>query len=193
MDTDLVITFTQQQTHWLGLTANQWISFVAAIITFGIMIAALMQWRSNIKTHKQSHMPFLKSYVSHPDPERGKEGYLSLTNSGLGPALLQEINVLRNGENIEGSLQVTCENLVRHIGEQARIPLKVTRRFQYQLGHPIGRDETIYLVKFDIKGAGESDAVEEALRDQGIQLHVVYLDMFDQRHEILDPKPERSL
>ncbi|MCT8469450.1 hypothetical protein KZO85_12725 [Chromohalobacter canadensis] len=191
MDTDLVITFAQQQTYWLGLTATQWISIAAAIITLGIMVAALLQWRSSNKAHKQSHTPILRSDLNEPSP--GKNGTITLSNKGLGPALLQEINITHEGEVVEGQLYEACEKIFALIGEKVGINIAITGRSHFQKGYPIGQGETIQLVKLGVTDNVPPNLIKNAIISHQIKIQVVYLDMFGDRHEIWDPWPERSL
>lgn len=96
MDTELVITFAQQKTYWPGLTITQWISAAAVLATCGILVAALFQWSSSRKAHKQSHKPIIRSDFQFPS--ESSAGHVRITNCGLGPALLQEINIYIKGE-----------------------------------------------------------------------------------------------
>lgn len=191
MDNELVITFAQQKTYWLGLTPTQCISIVAAAITFGIMVAALLQWKSSNKAHKQSHLPFLRSDLSEPSP--GRNGTVTLSNQGLGPALLQEINITHEGEVIEGKLSEACEKIFGLIGDKVGINIAITGRSHFHKDYPIGQGETIQLVKLGVTDNVPPDLIKNAITSHQIQIQVVYLDMFGDKHEIWDPWPDREL
>lgn len=190
MDTELIITFAQQKTYWLGLTMANWISIVVAAITFGILAAALVQWRSSWKAHKLSHKPIIRSDFRIPNEERG--GYVKITNSGLGPALMEEINIYIKGEKLEGIISNAATEAIETIAKAAKGHVKITHLHNFQQGYPISGNESKTIIKFEITGLGSHERFEKELHDQA-QFEVIYKDIFGEVHRALDPQLGKEL
>ncbi|WP_104202448.1 hypothetical protein [Billgrantia saliphila] len=192
MDTLLIVPATANQGFWQSFTVDNWISLFSSLLTFVIAAAALGQWRSSQKAHRQENTPIVKSDFHFPGV---RPGMVTLTNSGLGPALLQEINIFLGGKKFEGILKEACEEAIHTIGDTSGAPLVVTRNYEYQRGYPIGRDETIRLVEFRFFNESRPNvgAIKEETEKKSLQIEVVYQDIFGRRHVALDPQPGNTL
>ncbi|WP_139233975.1 hypothetical protein [Halomonas saccharevitans] len=177
MDTDLVITFAQQQTYWPGLTVTQWISSVAVLATVGILVAALTQWGSSRKAHKQSHLPIIRSDFQLPS--ESSTGRVEIKNCGLGPALLQEINIYVLGEKVEGCLSESSEKALLKVFAKANIKtdkekgtglLKIAKTQDFQKNYPISANESKEVVEFHLTGMGSNEVFSAQIKEQNLQL-----------------------
>lgn len=191
MDAELVITFTQEHTYWHGLTNGNLISIAATALTGVIAVLALCNWKSSQKAHKQAHKPILKTDIRQPESKN--PGYLSITNSGLGPALLQGINIYIYGKKIEGSLEESCEEAIRRISDGASAPLYITQSYGYQVGYPLNKDETIVLAEFNFTDDKNPKESAEEMKNQRLKIEVIYEDIFQKKSTSLDPQPGKEL
>lgn len=190
MDTELVITFAQQQTYWFGLTMANWISIIVAAVTFGILVAALIQWRSSQQAHKQSHKPIIRSDFRMPSEDHS--GYVRITNSGLGPALLEEINIYIKGKKLEGIVGDASAEAIETIARSARGHVEITQQQNFQHGYPISSNESMSIIQFNLIGSGSYGRFEKELHKQA-QFEVVYKDIFGKKHKALDPQFGKEL
>lgn len=200
MDTELVITFAKENTYWLGLTANNWISIIVAAITLGIFIAALCQWRSSRTAHKQSHMPIIRSDFQLPS--ESSAGRVEIKNCGLGPALLQETNIYLLGKKVEGCLSEASNEALSKVSKKSNITydkntgdeaVKITKNQDFQKNYPISAGESKIVVEFSLSGTGNSEVFGFQLKEQSLQLEVIYKDIFGEEHRAIDPQPGKEL
>mgnify|MGYP003662183978 CR=1 FL=1 len=191
MDTELVITFAQQKLYWFGLTPGNWIALLAIAITVILAIPALLQWSSNKIAHKQSNTPILRSDFRAPSERQS--GLVEISNKGLGPAFLKEINVHLNGEILKAELSVACEHAIEEIGRSARGNTEIIKTYSYQQGYPVSVDESIPIIEFNCHGLPGPDAFMWEMKEQRVQFEVVYEDIFGKRHIAFDPQRGKEL
>lgn len=191
MDTELVITFAQQKPYWLGLTPGNWIALSAAAITAFLAFLALLQWSDNKNAHKQSKTPVLRSDFRFPSEKHS--GLVTLSNSGLGPAFLKEINIHLNGEILKAELSIACQHAIEEIGRGAGGNIEVIKTHSYQQEYPISIGESIPIIEFNCYGLRGPDGFQWEMKEQGVQVEVVYQDIFGRRHIALDPQTGKEL
>lgn len=168
-----------------------WGDAVIAGATLTLACVALLQWICSTKAHKQSHRPIVKSDLMMP--VANAYGWVKLTNSGLGPALIEEINLYIDGKKVDGTLQVACTHIIQTIGMRADVPLQVAMIYAYQEGYPIGRDETIPLVEFYYTRLHDDKALWLEIERSQVQIEVLYRDIFGKSHVSRDPQPDKAL
>lgn len=126
-------------------------------------------------------------------PVSNADGWVKLTNSGLGPALIEKINLYIDGKKVDGTLQVACTQIIQAIGMRAETPLLVTMTYAYQEGYPVGRDETIPLVEFCYTRLPNDKALWLEIDRSKVQIEVLYRDIFGKSHVSRDPQPDKAL
>lgn len=196
MDTELVITFAQQETYWLGLTASNWISLLVAIPAAIAVVIGLCQWRSNREAHKQSHLPIIRSDFQLPS--ESSAGRVEIKNCGLGPALLQEINIYVMGKKVDGRLSEAATEALLQVFNKTNITadqgtLKTTKTQDFQTNYPISENESKTVIEFFLSGRGNNEVFSAQIKAQNLQLEVIYKDIFGKQHRAIDPQPGKGL
>lgn len=186
-----MIILNLEKTYWLGLSASNWIAIAATCITAVIVIVGLIQWASTRKAHMQSHKPIIRTDYRMPNAET--EGYVKITNCGLGPALLQEINFYINNEKILGDLSNSSSTTIKKIARSTRGRAEITELQNFQEGYPVSRDESKVIIKFFLSGLNNHLEFEKELINQGVQVEVKYKDIFNRDYISLDPQPGKAL
>lgn len=186
-----MILFTAEKTYLLGLTASNWIAITATCITAFIVIVGLFQWASSRKAHMQSHTPIIRTDYRMPNEET--EGYVKITNCGLGPALLKEINIYINNKKVLGDLSNASSEAVKKIASSSKGRLEITELQNFQEGYPISRDESKIIIKFFLSGLNSHVNFQNELIKQSVQVEVKYKDIFERSYVSLDPQPGKAL
>lgn len=191
METELVITFAQQMTYWFSLTMANWISIVVAAITFGLLVAAMIQWGSNRKAIKQSHKPMIRSDFRMPNESNA--GYVKLKNVGLGPVLLEDINIYVEGEKLVGCISDAASEAVQIIAKAARGNVYITEIQDFQSSYPISSNESQAMIAFNLIGMKSYPRFEDEIRKMRVQVEVIYKDIFGKQHRAIAPQPGKEL
>jgi len=173
------------------LTPENWIALGIALLTLAIAITGLAQYRWTRLAHMQAHTPAIKSELI--TPKSATPGSVSITNSGLGPAFIQAINLYREGELVEGILSEAFEDVFNQLANRQGPPIQTVQPYAYQQDYAVSKDEKIILVEFDFIGQPDGEGFNAELERQQVQLEIVYKDIFGRKHVSIDPRPGKEL
>lgn len=180
------------------LDADNWISLAGLSVTVVIAWAACVQIAHSRRALQASHTPNVTTTLIFNETV----GSLKIHNNGLGPAFLESIEVLVDGERLQGPYTRACKEVLIMLRNDWGLTCEPSMTYTFQRHFPLRAGADMELMRLKItsvdqdlvrKKGNEDFDFTKYLFERNVQIKVTYLDMFKVLHTHVGPDPALEL